>query len=194
MAPMTCLRLGRLEISGSVLFGLALITWTGQTAILPVFAAGALLHELGHCLAAVFLGVPIRTMRISLVGAELLTGGSPSPLAEGLILAAGPGVNLLQGLLCARLDLPLWAGSGLLLGLVNLLPVEPLDGGGLLRLGAERILSPAGADRLCRWAGWLSAAGVLTAGGWTVHQGGSPLLLLFGCWLVGLQLSAIRKR
>lgn len=190
MAAMRGLKLGRLEISGSILFGLALICWQGIDPVLPLFVISAALHELGHIMAAACLGIPVQAMRISLSGAELVTEGHRPPLAEGLLLAAGPGMNLLQAPLCTWLDQPLWAGVGLLLGIVNLLPTEPLDGGGLLRIVAEKIFTPSAADRLCRWVGWLTALTVLTAGGWVIKLGGTPLLLVFGCWLMSLRFTA----
>ena len=117
--------------------------------------ASVLLHELGHAVAARRCGV--RTLEIVLfpVGGVARMERIPRPRDELRIAIAGPAVNLvLAGLLLAGLALwrgPAFSGpealadptdanlleriamGNLLLGLFNLLPAFPMDGGRILR-------------------------------------------------------------
>ena len=100
-------------------------------------AVAAMLHEMGHGLAAWGWSVPIRSMKLDLFGARLELGGLTGYTAELSVAAGGP----LASLVCFALLRPWGAESGwtgllgtasLGLGLVNLLPVRGLDGGRML--------------------------------------------------------------
>ena len=101
------------------------------------FAAmlAALWHECGHLLAARLMHIPLRALRLDLLGARIEVGGRLLSYGEEwLLAAAGPLFSLLGSLIVA----PLWGISyfarifsvaSLLLGLLNLLPVGSFDGG-----------------------------------------------------------------
>ena len=100
-------------------------------------AVAAMLHEMGHGLAAWGWSVPIRSMKLDLFGARLELGGLTGYTAELSVAAGGP----LASLVCFALLRPWGAESGwtgmlgtasLGLGLLNLLPVRGLDGGRML--------------------------------------------------------------
>jgi Zn-dependent protease len=111
----------------------------------PLFMASILLHELGHALTSLAFGIPV--LRITLFGLGGVTESvaeSRSPAREFAIVGAGPGVSLvLAGLFFATATATsslFWAGicvvlayTNLALGLFNILPAYPLDGGRLLR-------------------------------------------------------------
>ena len=100
--------------------------------ILPPFVLAAALHEAGHLVVLLALGIPVRALELSAAGA-VIRAELPGDRREALALAAGPGVNLLLALLFRRLR-PLFALCNLCLGLANLLPLPGRDGGRLLRL------------------------------------------------------------
>ena len=113
-----------------------------------LLGVSVLAHELGHCLAAKSMGVPVRQVRLYLLGGVSELGRLPgSPREEAVIAAAGPGVSLLlagiSGLLIGSTEphtvswllLVELALANLVVALFNILPALPLDGGRVLRAG-----------------------------------------------------------
>lgn len=130
--------------------GLAVVM--GVAFLVAVFAS-VLLHELGHALVARRYGIHTRRIILSPIGGIAQLEGMPRRPREELAVAlAGPAVNfVLAGALW--LVAPAFAGSWLLatflgsvmvanlgLGLFNLVPAFPMDGGRALRaVLAERM-------------------------------------------------------
>ena len=113
-------------------FGLLMIE---QREICVLTLLSALLHECGHLLAARLLRVPLKDLHMDFVGARLEVGGRMLSFGEEwLLAAAGP----LASLLCAAGGALLWGRvayadvfscASLVLGLLNLLPIQGFDGG-----------------------------------------------------------------
>jgi Zn-dependent protease/CBS domain-containing protein len=125
----------------------------GGIAALLLFLS-VLLHELGHSYVALRYQIPIRQITLFIFGGMAHMGKEPpSPRAEFLIAMAGPLVSLILGAGClggAMAVESLFAQSGaqglvvlgsllgmvnVQLGLFNLIPGFPLDGGRVLRAG-----------------------------------------------------------
>ncbi len=125
----------------------------GGIAALLLFLS-VLLHELGHSYVALRYQIPIKQITLFIFGGMAHLGKEPpSPRAELLIAMAGPLVSLILGAGClggAMAVESLFARSrfqglvvlGSLLGMVNvqlglfnLIPGFPLDGGRVLRAG-----------------------------------------------------------
>jgi len=125
----------------------------GAVASLLLFVS-VLLHELGHSYVAQRYRIPIGQITLFLFGGVAhMKKEPPTPIAEFLIAMAGPVVSFALGALCFGAAvvadaLPLPSGGrgfvvlgGLLgfnnvvLGLFNLIPGFPLDGGRALRAG-----------------------------------------------------------
>jgi Zn-dependent protease len=158
------------------LFGIALI------AVIFVFVV---LHELAHSLVATLYGVRVREIELSPIGGLAKMDSMPAkPYQEFVMAVAGPLLNLafaipLGGLvlwmaqrgfirsighLLYLLGRPSWQGfilnlfaSNLLLGLFNLLPAFPMDGGRVLR---SALTWGVGQRQATRWAAYV---GELTA-------------------------------
>ncbi|HET6209627.1 MAG TPA: site-2 protease family protein [Jatrophihabitans sp.] len=105
-----------------------------------------LAHELAHAVTARRCRMKVQRITLWALGGQTeLDGEPPSPRADALITAAGPLTSLGIGILCGYLawwlgtaSLPVaalaWlAAVNVLLGVFNLLPGSPLDGGRLLR-------------------------------------------------------------
>jgi len=125
----------------------------GGIAALLLFLS-VLLHELGHSYVALRYQIPIKQITLFIFGGMAHMGKEPpSPRAEFLIAMAGPLVSFILGAGClggAMAVESLFAQSGaqglvvlgsllgmvnVQLGLFNLIPGFPLDGGRVLRAG-----------------------------------------------------------
>jgi Zn-dependent protease/predicted transcriptional regulator len=157
--------------------------WGVGLGVALLFFASVLAHELAHSLVARAQGVPVRNITLFLFGGvsniqqdpsspgrEFLMAfvGPLTSIALGviLLLLAGAGVGpvaavtdpikFLSGLSTGAVIL-VWLGSiNLILGVFNLVPGFPLDGGRVLR----SILWAASGSlrRATRWASWVGQA------------------------------------
>jgi len=125
-----------------------LFGWAVGAALIVLLFGSVLLHELGHSLVARVYGVRTEDIVLTPIGGLARIVNMPrSPRQEILIAAAGPAVSLLIAAV-AWLGAPLltalggrWFGLALgqlvevnvMLGLFNLIPALPLDGGRVLR-------------------------------------------------------------
>ncbi|MGI6377377.1 MAG: site-2 protease family protein [Anaerolineae bacterium] len=120
--------------------------WLVGAATSLLFFLSVLLHELGHALVARAQGEPVRRITLFIFGGAAEIGAEPATAKKELALAvAGPAVSLVLGVLwfgIGRITLGLpWlatialylGGANLALGLFNLVPGFPLDGGRVLR-------------------------------------------------------------
>ncbi len=111
-----------------------------------LLAVSVLLHELGHCLVALRMGLPVRRVRLFLLGGISEISRTPAhPRQEGLIALAGPAVSLVLAAATGLGWVALNDGGAIWLlvaqtcvanfavGVFNLLPGLPLDGGRLVR-------------------------------------------------------------
>lgn len=170
--------------------------------LFAAFAAGAfyaslLAHELAHALVARRHGVNVKGIVLWVFGGVAqLENDSPDPRAELELTAAGPATSFglaIAGLAAAWLLDRLGASSLLvasvgwlggingLLGLFNLLPAFPLDGGRILRAllwrhWNDRVRATAVASKVGRAGGLL----VIAAGAFEFLAGGGAL---GGVWL-----------
>lgn len=148
----------------------------------------AALHELGHVLAARCFGGRAVALSFTVTGAELKFS-YPAGLsygAESIIALAGPAVNLLVGIGALLLSARLLAVTSLAIGLFNLVPILPLDGGRILsNLLCEFVGIRAAecAVPVCAavFIGFLFGVGLIAA----VHYANIVLLILSGWLFVG---------
>lgn len=142
----------------------ALMLWLEGGLPAALLFLAALLHELGHFAALRVYGIPVRRVDLEPMGARIVYDDALCPLgASAWIAVSGALVNLfvcmavslflaLAGGGTYQLPLLFFAVANGFLALLNLLPLETLDGGRLLlsvlllRLPPER---SGDAERIC---------------------------------------------
>jgi Zn-dependent protease len=178
-------------------------------AFVVLLYLSVLIHELSHSLVAIRFGLPVRRILLyPLGGFSEIEQEPPTPGQEFLVSAAGPamslllaglgiGVNLLfhqhqLGLNYFSRDIFVAHGIGwvlldrlilanLIVGIFNMLPGLPLDGGRVLRAGLWKLTGKAGqATVMAAWAG-RGLAIVLVGLAVTDRSG---FLNGYGLWLV----------
>jgi Zn-dependent protease/CBS domain-containing protein len=191
------------------------LIWAVAIAASLVLFASVLLHELAHALVAKARGLPVRKITLFLFGGASNIEREPdSPKTEFLMAIIGPGVSivlgvifLLAGLMMAsepgeaiaspvetfsRLSplatLLLWLGPvNIFIGLFNLIPAFPLDGGRILRAGIW--VATKNLRKATRWAAGMGAliGWLFIVAGLGMALGASVLLfapgVVNGVWL-----------
>lgn len=143
----------RILISGlPELFLLALAFMLGDGGRFAAIMAAALLHELGHIIAAALLGTGLRFCRTEVSGISLKYDFSTvSPLREAAVCLAGPALGIAVFLISYRNgSTAYFAGASAALAIFNLLPISYLDGGCALSAILSAILPPDTVWRICR--------------------------------------------
>ncbi|MFI7611841.1 site-2 protease family protein [Nonomuraea terrae] len=132
-----------------------------------------LLHELAHSVLAKAYGLPVRRITLYLLGGvSEIEKEPPTPGKEFMVAAVGPLLSLALAALGFGADLWLVDGGGILealiwqlwvanliVGVFNLLPGLPLDGGRMLRAGVWKLSgSPGSGTVVAAWGGRALAA------------------------------------
>ncbi|MEM1245051.1 MAG: M50 family metallopeptidase [Acidobacteriota bacterium] len=169
-----------LVILGVALYAAALGQSVGLALLmLLLLFVSLVLHELGHALAAKFLGVKTREIVLYPIGGRARLTGTPSGGLELCIAAAGPLVNLLAALVVliistvqgeslsldpegsqASYVLGTLFWSNVALFALNLLPAFPMDGGRILRGLMTLFMSEESATRVAAFVGQSMAVAV----------------------------------
>ncbi len=188
-----------IRVSPGFALTLAALFLIGPRELAAAMLTAAALHECGHLALLAAFRVPVEGVRLNALGAVIHAPGA-ARLSYGRELAvtlAGPAVNLLfapsiaalaHAASCARGYL--FAGAHLALGLYNLLPILPLDGGRALYLSAAWSFGPTAGARAAFAAGLVCAA-ALTAGSAYWMLTGRGTLLFFAS--LGLLFGLLRQ-
>ena len=166
---------------------------SGITTIL--FFVSILLHELSHSLVARRLGLPVHSITLFIFGGvSSLTQEPDSPGQEFKMAIVGPLMSFALGILAAAIAAGLWANGlddtvpgavaaylafiNIAVGIFNMLPGYPLDGGRVLRASLW-----ARTNNMLRATRWASRVGTLIAFGLMAL---GVLSALAGNWLGGV--------
>lgn len=170
---------------------------TGLSLVVMLFVC-VLLHEYGHALAARRYGIATRNITLLPIGGVALLESMPrDPRAEIVVALAGPAVNLViaaaawivlvfsgqhagaaaGGLLQMSL-LPSLIAANLMLGLFNLLPAFPMDGGRVLRAALSLRMDRVRATRIAAGIGRTLAVGLGLLG-----LASNPFLILIAVFI-----------
>ncbi|NUW41752.1 site-2 protease family protein [Nonomuraea rhodomycinica] len=194
-------------------------------AVAFVFAVllyvSVLLHELAHSVLAKAYGLPVRRITLYLLGGvSEIEKEPPTPGKEFMVAAAGPALSLGLGGAGLLADIYLVTGGGipqqliwqlwisnLIVGVFNLLPGLPLDGGRMLRAGVWKLTSKPGTGTVAAaWGGRVLAVLLVAASLAMAAWGGQgmdftgmiwPLVLASFIWMgasQSLRVARIRAR
>jgi Zn-dependent protease len=167
-------------------------------AFVVLLYVSVLVHELAHCVVARGFGLPVRRVLLyPLGGFSEIEQEAGTPGREALISGAGPAVSLaLAGLGygLARIDssglthllIAQLFFANLVVGIFNLLPGLPLDGGRVFRAGIWKLTGKQHAATIAAaWAGRVLAIAMvgLALFGQRASASGS-LLNLYWLWLI----------
>ena len=157
-------------------------------------ALAAVLHESGH-LAAMLIVPGGQVDRVSVGACGLCITARLTGIYRGWVpvCVAGAMVNLFlaavffpPAMVFSSPFLSVFASANLCIGAVNLLPVEPMDGGQLLRAFLLRITTPERADRISVLVSVFTVIPLLCVGLWLLMRTRFNFsLLLLGLWLLG---------
>jgi Zn-dependent protease len=120
--------------------------WLAGLLTAAFFLVTVVAHEVAHAVTARHYGIRVKGITLWMLGGVTeLDGESPSPRADAMVAAAGPATSIGLGAVSAALAWSIggpgllgaalsWlAGISVFLGVFNLLPGGPMDGGRLLR-------------------------------------------------------------
>jgi stage IV sporulation protein FB len=160
----------RVRIHPLLLAALALAAVTGLAAEAAVLLVVLVTHEMAHLVVA-------RCLELEVVEVDLMPFGGlarieglrwADPGVEATVAVAGPLNNFILLAVALGLRQAGWLSpvrgsffltANLALGLFNLIPALPLDGGRVLRaLLSQRLGFGAATALLCRWGRWLGLA------------------------------------
>jgi Zn-dependent protease len=166
-------------------------------AAVVLLYASVLVHELCHSLVARGFGLPVRRILLYPIGGfSEIEQEPPTPGQEFLVSAAGPAISLVlaaggyaltraatPGSVLRVLAVQLFLAN-LFVGVFNLLPGLPLDGGRMLRAGVWKVTGRAGqATLVAAWVGRVLAAAVLIVPLALYARAGSGIQLFNVVWL-----------
>ncbi len=142
----------QIKINLKIFFFIIIFCLTRQIEIYGILMLFAFFHELGHLFAGVILGYKPRSLSINPVGLsiafyvkaddynEKVRKGNVLALKKLIIALSGPCVNFIIVILFLLFDIQLFnipreivIYSNILIGLFNLIPIYPLDGGRILK-------------------------------------------------------------
>ena len=175
--------------------------WMVGMAATLLFFASIVIHELAHAIVANHLGQPIERISLFIFGGMAHLGHEPTSARDELkIAAAGPLMSFVLGafflavphVLGLNQSFPMWASVfdylgfiNFALGLFNLLPGFPLDGGRILRavLWARSGDFRQATARASEWGKGI-AYGLIFLGALQIFAGA----LIGGLWLIFIAL------
>ncbi|MBI3746845.1 MAG: CBS domain-containing protein [Chloroflexi bacterium] len=191
------------------------IQWFLGAVVGVAFFVSAMAHDLAHALVARRRGIDVRSVVVSFFGGTTPTDPRSEVARDELAIAvSGPIVSLLVGLGLGALGLAIGGGrSGiaravgeiliilavlnLLIGLVNVIPAYPMDGGRAVRAAAwARTGSVRRGSIAAATSGRLSGLLVIAIGAFLFATGeiSNGAMVALSGWFLVLSSRAIRER
>ncbi len=131
-----------LKIDCKIFALILLLLISGQTHIYLLIFAFAIIHELGHLLCGLILGFKPQSMKLMPMGLSIeFKKQNQKWWKELTVSLAGPLTNFLLASIFVLLGQITIVYANLLIGLFNLIPIIPLDGGRVFAVILKRLYS-----------------------------------------------------
>ena len=125
----------RIKVDVKIFFIIILYIFMQSTKIFALTFIFILLHELGHLVTGITIGLKFKKINIHISGlsVEFENYGKQRNANKIVVDIAGPLINIIALVIAIIIKQEEIAYINLLLAIVNLLPIYPLDGGQILR-------------------------------------------------------------
>ena len=172
------------DFSFLILAGFFVLTFYDKTAgiqyallWIPVLFLSVLLHELSHAGMIAAFGYGASQIMLAGLGGVTLNKRVAKPWHDMVISAAGPAASFVIAFGAAALRsrvhdpmlvafLPLLAEANVAWGVFNMIPVSPLDGGGIVRNFLRIFLRERTAFVVAIWISFIVGLAVIALGVW----------------------------
>lgn len=193
----------RFRIDLKIFLFIILFYVTKQIEIYAIIMFFAILHEFGHLLAGLLLGMKPEKMEIMPYGVSIsfkltpedynkkVRRGNQLELKKIVVALAGPVTNFIIILIIWQLRVNIFLGlmmlySNLLLILFNLLPIYPLDGGRVIKGILHIFLGKMKAEKYCNHISFITLMIVTFISSIAVYQAENIAIFLIVLVLWGI--------
>jgi stage IV sporulation protein FB len=123
------------KVDLKIFFILLLYTLTQKVEIFTITFIFIILHEIGHIVSGILLGLKINKLQLNIAGIslEFKNYGKERKINNIIIDLAGPLINLISAIIGIFIKLEIIIYVNAMLFIINMLPIYPLDGGRILK-------------------------------------------------------------
>ena len=123
------------KVDLKIFFILLLYTLTQKVEIFTITFIFIILHEIGHIVSGILLGLKINKLQLNIAGIslEFRNYGKERKINNIIIDLAGPLINLISAIIGIFIKLEIIIYVNAMLFIINMLPIYPLDGGRILK-------------------------------------------------------------
>lgn len=123
------------KVDLKIFFILLLYTLTQKVEIFTITFIFIILHEIGHIVSGILLGLKINKLQLNIAGIslEFKNYGKERKINNIIVDLAGPLINLISAIIGIFIKLEIIIYVNAMLFIINMLPIYPLDGGRILK-------------------------------------------------------------
>lgn len=123
------------KVDLKIFFILLLYILTQKVEIFTITFIFIILHEIGHIVSGILLGLKINKLELNIAGIslEFKNYGKERKINNIIIDLAGPIINLISAIIGILIKEEIIIYVNAMLFIINMLPIHPLDGGRILK-------------------------------------------------------------